>query len=150
MLSERSQTNDYIYIKLSEMQTKEIETKRALIAWGVGTGVEGQGKEQEGGLTQDTMRLGDGEDFHYFFTGDSFLCLYFCQDLKLYILNMYGSLYVSDTSINLLQKFVPEILDTQYLSSMYCLVVQWLRLHTPNSGGDVLVSRWGSRFPHAN
>ena len=46
MLSERSQTNDSIYIKLSEMQTKEIETKRTLIAWGVGTGVEGQGKEQ--------------------------------------------------------------------------------------------------------
>ena len=60
------------------MQSKDIETKRTLIAWDVGTRVEGQGKEQEGGFTQDTMRLGDGEDFHYLYSGDSFLCLYFC------------------------------------------------------------------------
>ena len=84
----------------------------------MGTGVEGQGKEQEGGPTQDTMRLGDGEDFHYLYSGDSFLCLYFCQDLKLYILDMCGSLHVSDTSINLLQQFVPETLDVQYPSSV--------------------------------
>ena len=46
------------------MQTKEIETKRTLIAWGVGTGVEGQGKEQ--GLPKIPWDLGMGKIFIIF------------------------------------------------------------------------------------
>ena len=132
------------------MQSKDIETKRTLIAWDVGTRVEGQGKEQEGGFTQDTMRLGDGEDFHYLYSGDSFLCLYFCQDLKLYILHMCGSLYVSDASINLLQKFMPETLDVQYLSFMDLPGGPVAKTPHSQFRGEVSVSRWGGRFPHAN
>lgn len=67
----------------------------------------GWGK-QEKGLTNGPRKLGHSRDIHCLDSGDSFLCLCLCWNIKSYILNMCSSLYVSYTSIKLLQSLCQE------------------------------------------